>query len=433
VAEGMIVALMVAAFLTLSFVGVPVAVALIGGAILGAMLADLPLSALVTRLYDGVNSIPLLAIPFFILVAELLNSSGVAARIIRFTQTLVGHFRSGLAQINVMFSLVFAGNSGSSTADVAANARLLLPAMKAEGYKPAQSAALIAAASTIANLIPPSILAIVYGAAGSVSISALFIGGLLPGLFVGIGLMVFTRLFIHGPKHKRATIPEVLEATQRSALPLLIPVIILGGILSGYFTPTEAGMVAVVYTIVVVFPLIARSHFKLLPRDFIDAAVLYSTPLIAVAAASAFAWVLAVLKAPQAVTDLLANVGGDNPTLLLFLSVLVVIGLGQFIDPVPAVVILMPLLNQMLVLGGINSLHMGIVVVVALSFGLVTPPYGLSLLMATNFAGVPFTAGLKEALPLYVVFVVTLGVLIGSEDVALWLPRTLTPALVPGG
>lgn len=430
--EQTIIIIMVVAFMGLALVGVPVAVALLAGAFVGVVLVEMPLSALVTRMYDGVNSIPLLAIPFFILVAELLNSSRVAARIIRFTQTLVGHFRSGLAQINVAFSLVFAGNSGSSTADVAANARLLLPAMREEGYPPAQSAALIAAASTIANLIPPSILAIIYGATGDVSITALFLGGIVPGLLVGGGLMLYTRFFIKGPKHDRASLREVLVSTRRSVLPLLIPAIILGGILSGYFTPTEAGMVAVVYTLVIVIPLIARGHLRRLYRDFIDAAVLYSLPLIAVAAASAFAWVLALLRAPQTVTAQLVAVGGDNATLLMLFVTIVVLVLGQFIDPVPAVVILMPLIREIVLLGDINPLHMGIVVVLALSFGLITPPYGLSLLMSTNLAGVPFGSGIRQAIPVYLVFVVVMGALIVWEDLALWLPRLLVPSAVPG-
>lgn len=430
--DGGIILVMIVVFMVLALVGVPVAVALLGGAMVGAFMLDMSLGALVTRMYDGVNSVPLLAIPFFILAAELLNSSGVAARIIRFAQSLVGHFKSSLAQVNVVFSIVFAGKSGSSTADVAASSRLLLPSMKAEGYDPAQSAALIAMASTIANLIPPSILAIVYGASGSVSISALFVGGIGPGIFVGVALMLYTRWFVPGQQHERATLAEVVTATKRSALPLMIPAIILGGIFSGIFTPTEAGMIAVVYALVVVIPIVARGHIKRLPRDFMDAAVLYSTPLLAVGAASAFAWMLALLQAPRALSGLIADIGADHSLMLLFLVTLTVVILGQFIDPVPAVVILMPLITEMTALGGINPVHMGVVVVVALSFGLVTPPYGLSLLMSTNFAGVPFSAGLRKALPMYGIFVILLGILILFEDVALFLPRLITPAVVGG-
>jgi C4-dicarboxylate transporter, DctM subunit len=421
-----VILLMAVVFMGLALLGVPVAVSLLGGAMIGAVLIDMPLGALVTRMYDGVNSVPLLAIPFFILAAELLNSSGVAARIIRFAQTIVGHYRSGLGQVNALFSILFAGKSGSSTADVAANSKLLLPAMKLDGYRPEQSAALIAIASTIANLIPPSILAIVYGAIGGVSISGLFIGGFGPGLFVGIALMFYTRFFVKGPKHKRATFAEFAVATRRATLPLLIPVIILGGIFTGLFTPTEAGMIAVVYGLLIVIPFLAPRHIRNLPKDFIDSAVVYATPLLAVAAASAFAWMLALLQAPQAVARYMVF-AADRPRLMLLLVVLVVVFLGQFIDPVPATVILMPLIMEMTSLANIRPLHMGITVVTALTFGLVTAPYGLSLLMATSFAGVPFVKGLKEAIPMYSIFIVLLGIMIVSEDVTLFLPRFFLP------
>lgn len=422
----LIILVMAGVFMGLSLLGVPVAIALLGGAILGGVLIDMPLNAVIGRMYDGVNSVPLLAIPFFILAAELLNSSGVAARIVRFAQTIVGHYRSGLAQVNALFSILFAGKSGSSTADVAANSKLLLPAMKLDGYRPEQSAALIAIASTIANLIPPSILAIVYGAIGGVSISGLFIGGFGPGLFVGFSLMLYSRFFVKGPKHPRASAREVATATQRAFLPLMIPVIILGGIFTGLFTPTEAGMIAVVYGLIIVIPLLAPRHLRNLPRDFADSAITYAAPLLAVAAASAFAWMLALLQAPRAVAGYL-SFAADNPRLMLLLVVLVVVFLGQLIDPVPATVILMPLILEMTALAGIRPLHMGITVVTALTFGLVTAPYGLSLLMATSFAGVPFVKGLKEAIPMYSIFILLLGVLIVSEDAALFLPRYFLP------
>lgn len=424
---GLIVLAMMLIFLFLAWLGVPVAFALFAGALMGAVLSGQNLAGIVGQMYNGVNAVPLLAVPFFILAAELMNSSNITAKIIHFVQTLVGHIRSGLAQVNAIFSMFFAGISGSSMADVAANSRILLPAMKKEGYDPASSAALIAAASTIANMIPPSIMAVVYGAIGGVSIAALFIGGAVPGVMVGVGLMIYSYIFVAAPPKPRASLGEVAKAAGGSALPLMVPVIIMGGILSGFFTPTEAGMVAVVYTIVVLIPLMARGHLRRLPRDFMTAGVIYTLPLLAVAAASAFAWLLARLGAPGAVSGWVEAIAGTNQTAIMFSLVVVVIVIGQFIDAIPAIVILMPIILAFNELGDINPIHMGVVVIVSLAFGLITAPYGLSLLLATSFAGVRFSQGLRKSIPIYGIFIGIIAILILFPDVALWLPRMLTP------
>ncbi|MGB3682402.1 MAG: TRAP transporter large permease, partial [Rubrobacteraceae bacterium] len=328
---------------------------------------------------------------------------------------------------NAVFSIFFAGISGSSMADVAANSRILLPAMKKEGYDPASSAALIAAASTIANMIPPSIMAVVYGAIGGVSIAALFIGGIAPGVMVGVGLMVYSYFFVAAPPKPRAPLKEVAKAAGASALPLMVPIIIMGGILSGFFTPTEAGMVAVVYTVVFLIPVMARGHLWRLPRDFINAGVIYTLPLLAIASASAFAWLLARLRAPQTVSGWVEAVAGSNPTAIMFMLVLVVVIVGQFIDAVPAIVILMPVILAFNELGDINPIHMGVVVIVSLAFGLITAPYGLSLLLATSFAGVRFSEGIRKSMPIYGLFIVIITALVLFPDLALWLPKILTP------
>lgn len=435
----LIILLMTVIFLLLAYFGIPVAFALFAGALSGALLAGIGLPSIVGQLFNGVNKVPLLAVPFFLLAAELMNSSDITRRIIDFVGTLVGHVRSGLAQVNAVFAIFFAGISGSSVADVAAASKILLPAMKKEGYDPASSAALIAAASTIANMIPPSIMAVVYGATGGVSIAALFLGGATPGLIVGAGLMVYSYLFVYSDARRpRASLRQISKAAGGSLLPLMVPVIIMGGILTGIFTPTEAGMVAVAYTVFVLIPLMARRHLRKLPRDFMNAGVTYTLPLMAVAAASAFAWVLAYLGGPQAVSVLIQAVAGTNQTLIMFLLVLALIFLGQFIDAIPAIVIFVPIILALNELGDINPIHMGVVVIVTLAFGLITPPYGLSLLLATSFAGVPFSQGLLKSLPIYLIFLAVISALIFFPGLALWLPRLLVPQAAgcfpaPGG
>jgi C4-dicarboxylate transporter DctM subunit len=386
---------------------------------------------MVGQLFNGLDAEALLAVPFFLLVGELMTSAQVTHRMIVLAQTMVGHFRGGLAQIVTVFSMFFAGISGSSTADVAVLARTVGPEMVREGYGRAFIAAVIASASTIANLIPPSIMAVVYGATGNVSIGGLFLGGIVPGLLVGFGIMIYSHFF--GPVgvlRPRATFRQFTEAAKLSALPLMIPIIIMGGILSGFFTPTEAGLVAVAYITFVLIPLVNRGHIKHLPRDFANAGLLYSIPMAAVAAASAFGWMLAYLKGPEVVSGWISGFAGDNALLIMFLLVVLFVIVGDFMDAVPAIIIFMPIINALTELGQINPVHMGVVIVTTLAFGLITPPYGLSLLMASKFVGVSFMKAVVRSLPLYLVFFTTIAFCIFFPKVVLFLPKTFLPESV---
>ena len=233
----------------------PVAFSLTAGVLVATMLTPISLPSIIGQLFNGVDSEALLAVPFFLLVGELMTSANVVGRMITLSQAMIGHLRGGLAQVVTLFSMFFSGISGSSSADVAVLSRTLAPSMAREGYDPGFTAALIASASTMANLIPPSIMAVVYGATGNVSIGGLFLGGVVPGVLVGLGLMIYSYFF--GPvgfMKQRASFFEFAGAARNAAVPLVIPVIIMGGILTGWFTPTEAGLVAVVYILVVAIP-----------------------------------------------------------------------------------------------------------------------------------------------------------------------------------
>ena len=434
-----ILGLMTAIFLCLGYLGVPVAFALIAGCVVGTLFTPITLQSIMGQLFNGIDSEALAAIPFFLLVGELMTSANVIIRIANFSQALVGHVRGGLAQVTTVFSMFFSGMSGSSSADVAVLSRTMSRPMAAEGYSPAFVAALIAAASTIANLVPPSILAVVYGAVGNVSIAGLFLAGIIPGLMVGIGLMVFC--FFFGPigfKRPRSSFPNLVGTAKSAALPMMIPLILLGGILSGWFTPTEAGVVAVAYILLVVIPLLNPRHLRNVPRDFVQAGLIYSLPLITIAAASAFGWLLAYLRGPIVVAGWIGSVAGTDAHLIMFLLVLVFTVVGDFIEPIPAIIIFMPVVNQLTEQADINGVHMGIVLIVTLAFGLITPPYGLSLLMASKFVGVKFSSALRASLPIYVIFFGTVAFAIFFPDVILWLPKLLFPESVgcfkaPGG
>src|SRR5262245_60942424 len=335
-------------FLFFGYLGVPVAFSLLAGTLIGAMFTDVSHTAVVQKMFDGVDSEALLAIPFFLLVGELMSSANVVARLVTLSMALVGHIRGGLSQVVTVFSMFFSEMSGSTTADVAVISRALGGPMKQEGYDPPFIAAIIAAASTIAALVPPSITAVVYGAVGNVSIAGLFMAGVVPGLMIGFGLMIYCYFFgPSGLSKPRAPLKLVAFAAGDAALPLMIPVILLGGILSGWFTPTEAGVVAVCWIILVVIPALNPRHIKRIPYDFCLAGLIFSLPLITIGAANAFGYMLAYLRGAIVIADWITGIAGNDPHLIMLLMVLLFTVVGDFIEPVPTIIFFMNLVNAM--------------------------------------------------------------------------------------
>ncbi len=430
-ANGGLIFLMGFLFLGLGYMGVPVAFALIAAVLVVTAFTPVSLASMMAQLFNGMDTEALLAVPFFLLVGDLMTSANVTVRMIKLSQTMVGHLRGGLAQVVTIFSMFFAGISGSSAADVAILSRTLAPEMKREGYDLAFTAALIASASTMANLIPPSIMAVVYGATGNVSIGGLFLGGIVPGLLVGLGLMIYSYFF--GPvgvMRQRATFGQFSTATKKAAIPLMIPFIIMGGILTGQFTPTEAGIIAVAYIVFVAIPLLNPRHYRHLPRDMAMTGLLYSIPLITIGAASVFGWMLAYLRGPAVVSGWISSAAGGDPFMIMLLLVLLFVIVGDFIDAIPAIIIFMPIISDLTQATDINPVHMGVVIIVTLAFGLITPPYGLALLMASKFVGVRFSKAMLASLPIYIVFFAAIVFCIFFPEVVLWLPRKLLPESV---
>ncbi len=418
-------------FLFLGYCGVPVAFALIAAVLAVTVFTPVSLPSMMAQLFNGIDTEALLAVPFFLLVGELMTSANVTVRMIALSQALIGHLRGGLAQVVTVFSIFFAGISGSSAADVAVLSRTLGPEMKREGYDQAFTAALIASASTMANLIPPSIMAVVYGATGNVSIGGLFLGGVIPGLLVGIGLMIYSYFF--GPvgvRKRRSSFGELVFAARGAIIPMMIPIIIMGGILTGFFTPTEAGVIAVMYILLFAIPILNVRYLTQLPRDLAITGLLYSIPLIAIAAASAFGWMLAYLRGPAVVSHWISSASGNDPYRIMILLVVLFVIVGDFIDAIPAIIIFMPIITDLTKLADINPVHMGVVIVLTLAFGLITPPYGIALLMAAKFINVKFSKALVASLPIYVIFFGAIAFCIFFPEVVLWLPKKLLPQSV---
>jgi tripartite ATP-independent transporter DctM subunit len=429
--NGLLIALMGILFLFFGYMGVPVAFALIASVLIVTAFTPVSEASMIAQIFNGMDVEALLAVPFFLLVGDLMTSANVTVRMIRLSQTMVGHFRGGLAQVVTLFSMFFAGISGSSAADVAVLTRTLAPEMDREGYNRAFTAALIASAATMANLIPPSIMAVVYGATGNVSIGGLFLGGVVPGVLVGIGLMIYSHFF--GPvghRRQRATFAQFSTAAKEAAVPLLIPVIIMGGILTGQFTPTEAGIIAVAYIVFIAIPLLNFRHLINLPRDMALTGLLYSIPLITIGAASAFGWMLAYLRGPAVVSEWISTAAGGDPFMIMLLLVALFVIVGDFIDAVPAIIIFMPLIMDLTKSADINPVHMGVVIITTLAFGLITPPYGLCLLMASKFVGIKFSKAMLASFPIYVIFFAAIAFTIFFPDIVLWLPKTLLPQSV---
>jgi len=417
-------------FVMLLALGMPVVFALLVGPGLSLILDDQQpyFAALLSRLYNGVDSFPLLAVPFFILAGELMNSGGITARIVRFSQSLVGHVRGGLAQVNIMSSMLFAGISGSAVADASAIGKMMIPAMEANGYKRSFAAAVTAAAAVIGPIIPPSGIMILYGFVMNLSVGALFAAGLVPGLMMGAGLMLMTRLLatrynlpVAAP---RASWAERGRSFRAAILALVLPIILLGGMLSGIFTATEGAAVAATYALLVTLFVLRSLKARELPGIFIATAVQSGVILLLVGAAVTFGWLVTMSGMAESMATALLGVT-DNPLLLLLLLNLLLFLLGMFLDAGPAILILGPVLSPVFTTLGVDPIHFAMIMCINLTVGLITPPMGLVLFVTASIANERVERIARALLPfLFVQFLVIFAVT-AFPALTLTLPRWL--------
>jgi tripartite ATP-independent transporter DctM subunit len=430
---GFVAAVMFGTFGALIVLRVPVSFSL-GLACLPIFILDERLTpvVLITEMSKSYNAFILLAVPFFLLAANIMNSAGITERLVAFTRTIVGHFRGGLAHVNVVVSMIFAGISGSSTADAAGEGSLIIPAMRKEGYDASFAVAITACSSVIGVIIPPSILMVVWGGIMSVSIGALFLAGFLPGILVGLSQMVAVHFYARArnyPVYPRATLREFFSTFGSAGAAMMSPVIIVGGVVGGFVTPTEASVLAVIWSAFVGLFVYRSLTFPQLPGVLYETARLASISLFCIGTASAFGWLLAYYRIPRAVVAWLAPFATDVTT-AGFLMAFIFLVIGCFIDAIPAIIILGPLLEPLAKTAGMHPIHFAIIGVVSMAFGLVTPPYGLCLLIDCAIARITVAEAIKDVVIILIPMLIALALVIMFPAAILTLPRLLMPKFV---
>jgi tripartite ATP-independent transporter DctM subunit len=384
---------------------------------------------LVQETFNAYNSFILLAVPFFLLTANLMNVGGITSRLVRLSRDLVGHFPGGLAQVNVVLSLFFAGISGSSTADAASQSKLFIEAQRKEGYDDSFSVAITAVSAVLAVIVPPSILMIVWGGLLTVSIGGLFLAGIVPGVLIALVQMGTVHVYakLRGyPTYPRATLVETIKAIGVAVPALMTPVIIIGGKVFGWFTATESACIAVLYAATLTMLVYREMDLKGLHHALLETGRLTGVALFCVGTASAFGWLLAYYQIPKA---LLAGVAAweMGPVAAGFFISAVFLVVGCFLDAIPAIVIVGTVLEPLAKSVGLDPIHFAMIGIVSLAFGLVTPPYGLCLMISAHIAGVRIMDVLKDVFIMLIPMFAVLALVIVWPQVVLFLPRLFPP------
>lgn len=422
--------IMFGVFFALLVLRVPVAFAL-GLACLPIFLIEDRLTPqnLVQETFNAYNSFILLAVPFFLLTANLMNVGGITTRLVRLSRDLVGHFPGGLAQVNVVLSIFFAGISGSSTADAASQSKIFIEAQRKEGYHDSFSVAITAVSAVLAVIIPPSILMIVWGGLLTVSIGGLFMAGIIPGLLIGLVQMATVHVYAklrNYPTYPRATWIETIKAIGVSVPALMTPVIIIGGKVFGWFTATESACIAVLYAAGLTMLVYREMDFKGLHHALLETGRLTGVALFCVGTASAFGWLLAYYQIPRALLDGVAT-WGMGPIATGFFIAGVFLVVGCFLDAIPAIVIVGTVLEPLAKSAGLDPIHFAMIGIVSLAFGLVTPPYGLCLMISAHVAKIRVVDALKDVFIMLIPMFGVLALVILWPDLVLFLPRLFPP------
>lgn len=424
------VIILVAVFLVLLFIGMPIAYDLGIVSLLGiALLGNVPVITVTQKMFSGLNSFILLAVPLFILAANLMNRGQISEQLVNVAIAIVGRFRGGLGHANVLVSMVFAGISGSSQADTAGIGKILIPAMEKNGYSKEESVGVTAASSTIGVIIPPSIPMVIYGSLASASVGALFLCGIIPGILVGLVQMVI--VYLHAkkynyPRSEAVSFCNIVRMIIKYLPSLLTPLIIIGGVVFGIVTPTEAAAVACVYALFlgcIVFKTIKISE---LPEIFIETITMTAQSLFALATATALGQLLSYYSVSKHVSNFFAT-NRMNWMVFLLVSIQFFLFLGTFMDAIPAMTLFVPVLLPVAQSLGISPIHFGLVVVITLAIGLITPPYGICLLIAGSIAKLPVQKSFAAVFPYMAAIMVVLFVVAFCPDLIFFIPKLIKP------
>jgi tripartite ATP-independent transporter DctM subunit len=415
-------------FLAVLIAGVPVFIALAGSSLLYThFLAGIPDFVILHRMAGGIDSFPLLAVPFFILAGNLMNSAGITNRIYDFAVAIAGWMRGGLGHVNIIGSVIFAGMSGTAIADAAGLGTIEIKAMKDHGYDTEFAVGVTAASATLGPIIPPSLPFVIYGMMANVSIGALFLGGIVPGAVMTIFMMLYVTFYArrHGIGRDQAFRWGVLAATFVAALPaLLTPAIIIGGMTFGWFTPTEAAIAACAWALILGVFLYRSLSLKQFYKVTLDTIETTAAVLLIVGAASLFGWVLTVTKVTEQVAAGLLSIS-SNPYVILLIVNLILLVVGCFLEPIASISILVPVLMPVLLKVGIDPVHFGVVMTLNLMIGLLHPPLGMVLFVLARVSKLSIERATMAILPWLIPLMVSLLAITLIPELTLWLPRTM--------
>lgn len=413
-------------FAVLLIIRVPVAFTLLISSVVTAIYLNIPISALVQQMVQGVKSFSLLAIPFFIIAGEIMGEGGMSRRLIEFSNVIVGRLRGGLALVNVLASMFFGGISGSAVADASSIGSIMIPMMEKNGYDKDYSVGVTITGACQGVLIPPSHNMIIYSvAAGGVSVGALFLAGVVPGVLLGVTLMISSFIIAvmrNYPKGEKVSFKDAIRMTKDAILGLLTAVIIMGGVLSGQFTATESAAIACIYAFIVTFFVYREIHISHMKKILYSSLRTLSMVMTLIATASAFGWLLAYLRVPALTTNLLLSISDNKIVLLLLINVLLLV-LGCIMDMAPLILIctpiLMPIINKL----GVHPVHFGVILILNLAIGLCTPPVGSALFVGCSIGKISIEKMTRAMLPFYTAMIVTLLIVTFIPDLIMFIPN----------
>ena len=426
----MTVALLFGTLFICLLIGVPIAISLGVSALVAIYFgSNLPLGIIAQKAFTSLDSFPLLAIPFFMLAGVLMSKGGVSKRLLDMAAALVGWIVGGVSLVTIVASMFFAAISGSGPATVAAIGGFMIPEMKKKKYDGGFAAAVSASAGSIGVIIPPSIPFVLYGVIGSVSVGSMFLAGILPGIIIGIGLMI-TAYFIAKKRGYKSedtasfSFKDVLKATYDAKWALLIPIIILGGIYGGFFSPTEAAVVAVVYALIIGLFVYKELTWKSVFECFREAVVINATTMIIIGLSVSFAYFMTLEQVPNDISSFLTELS-TNPIVILIAINIILLIVGMFIDTISALVILTPILLPIVIAVGVDPIHFGVILVTNLAIGFITPPLGVNLFVASSVGNVKFEKIVMAVIPFLFSMIVCLILITFLPSLSLWLPSIL--------